>query len=425
MTFWVVAIAMTVAVVALLAVPLAKRRGSDDRGVDHDRSNVELFRDQMAELERDRVQGILSEEQFEQARVELSQRLLADVGTGSDTSGKAAISAGGPWRYAILACVPIAAVLAYLVLGVPEALDPSITKSQQGAPADHARNIDQLAARLAERLQDNPDDTEAWVLLARSYQMLGKSAEAAKAFARAVELVPNSAPLYADYADVQVAANGGQWTPQASAAVKKALEIDPAHPKAMWLAGTEAYVRKDYTTALAYWEKLLALVEPGSEVEQVIRNNIAEARGLVGGAKASASPATAGPQGAPSAAQPAAAKSGGAEAVAGTVTLDAKLAADAKPTDVVFVFARAAQGPKIPLASRRITVQELPYRFSLDDAAAMAPGMTISKFEQVIVGARVSRSGDAAAKPGDLEGYSTPVKPGTAGIEVRINARVQ
>jgi len=417
-SFWVAAIALTAAVVALLAVPLAKRRGAGEVGIDHDRSNVALFEDQMAELERDRAQGIVSEEQFEQARVELGQRLLSEVGSDASTP-ETATKPGSFWRYAALACVPVATVLAYLALGVPAALDPALVRPQAAAPGDHAANLNELAERLAQRLEKHPDDTEAWVLLARSYQMLGRAPEAVKAFARAIELLPESAQLRADHADVQVAANGGEWTPEAHAALKKALEIDPAHPKALWLAGTEAYARKDYAAALAYWEKLLPLAEAGSEVAQMIEKNIAEARALAGSAK----PGSAAPKVAEAA--PAASKAAGKEALDGTVTLEPKLAADVKPTDAVFVFARAAQGPRIPLASRRITVQELPYRFNLDDAAAMAPGMTISKFDQVIVGARVSRSGDAAAKPGDLEGYSAPVKPGTAGIEVRIDARVQ
>lgn len=423
MTFWVVAVALMVAVVALLAVPLSKRRSAEPGGVDHDRSNIALFQDQMTELERDRGQGIISAQQFEQARVELSQRLLDDVTPPAAHAGSETATSGGAWRYAILACVPIATVLAYLALGVPQALDPNFVRPPQGASVD-AAGLEQLAQRLAERLEQNPNDTEAWVLLARSYQMLGKAPEAVKAFARAVELIPDSPQLHADYADVQVAANDGQWTPQARASVGKALAIDAAHPKALWLAGSEAFVRKDYAGALAFWEKLLPLAEAGSEVAQVIEKNIAEARALAAGTRPPAAAAQAQPA-SPSARAPAVGNAADAHALKGTVTLDAKLTAEVSPADAVFVFARATQGPKLPLAIRRISVQELPYAFSLDDAAAMAPGMTISKFGQVIVGARISRSGDATRKPGDLEGFSAPVKPGATGIEVRINARVQ
>jgi cytochrome c-type biogenesis protein CcmH len=262
------------------------------------------------------------------------------------------------------------------------------------------------------------------VLLARSLQMLGRAPDAVKAYARAVQLVPRSAQLHADYADMQVAAAGGQWTPGAIDAVAKALEIDPSHPKSLWLAGTEAYARKDYTTALQFWEKLAPLTEPGSEVARMIQGNIAEVRALV--ASGTAPAAAAQPQpgivaAAKTEAKPAARQAG----VSGTVELDPSLAAKVKPGDTVFVFARAAQGPKMPLAIRRVTVQDLPYTFALDDSAAMAPGMTISAFEQVVVGARVSRAGDAAPRPGDFEGYSAPVKPGTGGIRVRIDAQIQ
>lgn len=430
-TFWVVAIALTVAVVALLAVPLAKRRSEAEGGIDQDRSNVALFQDQLHELERDRAQGVLSEEQFEQAKTELSQRLLSDV--QPDAAARRPVAGGGPWRYAVLGCMPIAAVLGYLFLGVPEATDPSVSRARQGPPSEHAQGqgLDQLAQRLAERLQQNPDDTEAWVLLARSYQMLGRAPEAVKAFARSIELVPNSAQLHADYADVQIAANGGAWTDGARAAVARALELDPVHPKAIWLAGTDAFVRKDFAAALAQWEKLLSLVDPGSEAGQVVRSNIEEARSLLRASAPAAAPAAATATSASAATATAAAQAKPAavapkaEALKGTVALDPRFKAEVKPTDAVFVFARAAQGPRMPLAIRRVTVQDLPYAFSLDDAAAMAPGLSISKFDQIVVGARVSRTGDAAPKPGDLEGLSAPVKPGTAGIEVRIDARVQ
>jgi len=421
-TFWVAAITLLVAVVALLAVPLVRRRG-DSIGLDQDRSNVVLYHDQLRELERDHKQGLLSDEQFEQARVELGQRLLTDV----DASGAAGVPSEsaprmGSWRFAALACVPIATVFTYLVLGSPQAVDPSFLKAQSEGQSGQPPNLEAMAARLAERVQTHPDDTEAWVLLARSYQLLGRAPEAVKAFARAIELVPGSPQLLADYVDVQLTVNNGQWTAQALEALKKALEVDPNHPKSMWLAGTEAYGRKDYATALKYWEKILPLTEAGSEVAQIIQNSITEVRTLMVGAKTSepVSPPMAGNV-----------ASGGGSAVAtqsalsGRVTLDPKLQAQVQPSDTVFVFARAAQGPKMPLAIQRITVKDLPYAFMLDDSTAMAPEMVVSRFDQIVVGARVSRSGNASPAPGDLEGFSSPVNPGAVGIEVRINARIE
>ena len=421
-TFWIVAAALTLAVVGVLAVPLL-RRGTAAAAAEQARANVALFHDQLAELERDRSLGVLSDEQFEQARVELARRLLTDVGDeGTARDGPPARTPAGAWRFAALACVPIAAVAAYLALGTPEALDPALRGARQGERM-HPQNLEQMVAQLAQRLQEDPDDPEAWVLLARSLQLLNHAPEAVKAFARAIELIPDAPQLYADYADVLVRAADGEWTPAASAALEKALALDGSHPKALWLAGMRAYARGDYQTAVGYWEKVRPMAEQGSEVARLLDEQIAEARSRI----ASASPAKAGagpaakdaPAAKPEAASPA------SSAITGTVALAPELAAEAKPDDTVFVFARAASGPKMPLAIRRIRVEDLPYRFTLDDSAAMAPGMTISAFPQVVVGARVSRSGDAARRPGDLEGYSAPVKPGTRDIEVRIDARVR
>lgn len=413
--FWVVAAALTLAVIGVLAVPLMRREASRPTA-EQDRSNIALFRDQLAELERDRAQGLLSDDQFEQARVELGRRLLSDV--ASDAAPSVARQAGA-WRYAVLACVPIAAVLAYLALGTPQALDPAALSAKADS-ADRRAQLAQLTERLAARVRDNPDDPEAVILLARSLQLLGRAPEAVKAFARAIKLVPDSAQLHADYADVLVSAAHGEWTPAASAALAKALELDPSHPKALWLAGTEAYARKDYRSALAHWEKLVPMTEPGTEVRHIVEQNIAEVRRLA--AAQSTAPPVPGEEADKRAQAPAGTA---AHAVSGTVTLDPALAGEVKPDDTVFVFARAATGPKMPLAIRRIRAGDLPYQFALDDSAAMAPGMTISAFPQVVIGARVSRTGNATAKPGDLQGFSTAVKPGTQNVEVRIDARVR
>jgi cytochrome c-type biogenesis protein CcmH len=419
-TFWAAAAAVLLAVVAALCIPLL-RRSHASQGADQDRANVALYHDQLAELTRDYQQEIISKDQFEQARLELDQRLLADVPEKPrEGPGYPPV---GAWRFVAVACVPVCAILAYLVLGTPEALDRASIAKARGAPDSHNQNLGQLTERLAARLAANPQDAEAWVLLARSYQMLERTSDAVKAFAKAIELIPGSAQLHADYADVQVAATNGQWTDSAIASVAKALAIDGSHPKALWLAGTEAYVRKDFPAALAYWQKLLPLAEPGSEAARMIQANIAEVRGLMGGIPGQVASQTA------PAASPAAAvsqqASQAATQIAGTIALDPAIAAKAQAPDTVFIFARAATGPKMPLAIRRVTVKDLPYEFVLDDSHAMAPGMAISAFEQVVVGARVSRSGDATPKPGDLEGLSPPVKPGTKGVAVRINATVQ
>ena len=193
--------------------------------------------------------------------------------------------------------------------------------------------------------------------------------------------------------------------------------------------GTVAFNQKDFKSAIDYWERLKLVVPPGSEIANSIDANIAEAR-QVGGIAApamGAAPAAAAPAAAPMA-KAAAAPAKGADAaaakgqaIAGTVTLSPALAKSAGPNDTVFIFARAAQGPKLPLAVLRKQVKDLPVTFALDDSMAMQPEMKISNFPEVIVGARVSKSGNAAPQAGDLEGLSKPVKMGASGLAIVID----
>jgi cytochrome c-type biogenesis protein CcmH len=191
--------------------------------------------------------------------------------------------------------------------------------------------------------------------------------------------------------------------------IARALEIDPRNLKALALAGTAAYDRKDYKAAAAYWERMLPLVEADSDDARSIRANVDEARAFAEGRVAQKERADA-PQKA---------------ALRGEVKLSPAFAAQVAPTDTLFIFARAAQGPPMPLAVLRKQVRDLPVAFALDDSMAMAPGASLSGAAQVIVGARVSKSGNAAAQPGDLQGLSAPVANDASDVTVIIDSVVR
>ena len=215
---------------------------------------------------------------------------------------------------------------------------------------------------------------------------------------------PRDAQLLADLADVLAMTRGGagagnlQGEPEQL--VLRALEIDPKNLKALALAGTAAFERKDYSSAVRYWERMLPLVPADSEDARSIQGSLAEARALGG-------------------------KSPPGNAVKGMVRLSSKLAAAAAPDDAVFIFARAAEGPAMPLAVKRARVRDLPLEFSLDDSMAMAPGMNLSAHARVVVGARVSKSGLATPQPGDLQGLSKPVSNDARGVSVVIDSVVR
>lgn len=396
--FIVIAAAMTIAAVAWILVPLLARRALT--GPAPEASNLAILRDQLAELEADVARGVLPQERYEQARADLERRVLEEA-QGGTAPASAPQQAATRTAAVLAAAVPVGALALYLVIGTPSALLP-------GAEPQHeltAERVEQMVARLAARLEKAPDDAEGWRVLGRSYSVMGRYAEAVRAYEKAAVLTPGNADLLADYADALAMAQGRSMLGKPLELVKRALAIDPKQWKALALAGTAAFERKDYAQAIAYWRRLQQAVPPDSEIARSVDLSIAEAR-----AQAGARPA------AKSAKAPAAAGK-----VAGRVSIAPQVTARAAPADTVFIFARAAGGPPMPLAVLRKQVRDLPLEFTLDDSMAMAPNVKLSDFREVVIGARVSRTGNATPQSGDLQGLSKPVKVGATGIAVVID----
>jgi len=261
------------------------------------------------------------------------------------------------------------------------------------APDNHA--IEEMLARLIQRLEANPNDGQAWVMLARSYLALQRYEQANAAYAKATALVQDNPDVWADYGDALATSSGGRLAGRPAELVQRALALNPRHPKALWLAGTASFQEGDFASAVAFWERLHVLLPENSEDARIIGNNIAQARER-------------GKEAAPAATQAQVPASG--VVIKGVVRLDGKLAGKAAPTDTVFIYARASEGPTIPLAVVRKQVKDLPVAFTLDDSLAMMPALKLSNFEKVVVGARISKSGSAGRNSGDLEAVLPPIK---------------
>ncbi len=432
-TFVLIAAVMVAVALAWILVPLL--RGRPDQRIDREASNVALLRDQLQELENDVANGIMPAERFDQARRELEARVLEESKAAAPVT--AAPSRAGVWSAAIVgALVPIAAVVLYLLLGDPAAFSPQAREAAAKADGGHdftPAQVEEMVTKLTAKLEKEPANVEGWVVLARTYYYMRRFPEAAKAFEKAVALAPDAPDLLADYADTLGAAQGGTLEGKPLELANRALKIDPTHWKALALAGTAAFNRKDYRQAVDYWERLKPTVPPESDIARSIDASIAEARALgnlPAGPAAAPGPAVAlapapaarapSAPGTPAPAPAAPAMPG--TAITGTVKLAPAIAAKASPNDVVFVFARAAEGPKMPLAILRLQVKDLPASFTLDDSMAMTPTMKVSSFPEVVAGARISKSGSAAPATGDLEGLSKPLKPGTTGISIVIDS---
>ena len=391
--FWLLGAALAAAVLALLLRPLLRSRS--EQRVSRRDANVSIYRDQLRELDADLRAGLLARTDYERARLELEARALEDA------SQEAVPAARGGRRaaFAIGAGIPLLALGLYLVVGNPGAFNPAADPH-----AITAQQLEGMVERLAAKLRESPDDVEGWRLLGRSYAVLGRFADSAEAYARAAARSPHDAQLLADFADALAMARGQRLDGEPEKLIARALELDPANLKALALAGTAAYARKDYNQAAAFWEKMLPLVPPDSEDARAIRANVQEARSLAG------------------APPPKGAVKGG---VTGVVTLSDKVKKQALPDDTVFILARAVEGPPMPLAVKRVRVRDLPAKFELDDSMAMAPGMSLSAHPRVVVTARVSRSGNATPQPGDLQGASSPVANDAQGVSVTIDSVVR
>lgn len=386
--------------------------------------NLAVLRDQMRELDADLAAGTINVTAHASARQELERRVAEDVQPGvvsvdATTTGKRWTATG------VGLSVPLIAISLYFLLGSPAGLDPK----QVAAPQDqaHAVTEDQIlemVAALAQRLQQEPGNAEGWSMLARSYNAMGRFAEAADAYARLVKLVPGDAALLADYADTLAMASNRSLQGEPEKLIDQALAVDSKNIKALALSGSAAFERRDFARAVEQWQKIMLLVPPESDIARSTQNSIGEAQqqaGLPVSASAPPLAAAATPAPAPATAS-AAGVTAGAE-VTGTVELDAALRAKVADTDTVFIFARAAQGPRFPLAVLRKQVKDLPTSFVLDDSMSMVADAKLSGFPMVVVGARISKSGSATPSAGDFEGVTEPVRPGTKGLKIRINSQ--
>lgn len=403
MIAFVLCAALLVAVVLALLLPPLWRAPRPACGADARTANLAIFRDQIRELERERNEGSLAVADFAQAQEDLQRRLLDEVQTPAAKSSATVGARRSAW--ALLILLPLAAAGGYAWLGNSAALD-----AQQRAGRIAPQQIAEMVARLAEKLRKSPDDAQGWLMLARSYKVLERFAEAADAYEHARTLVDQDPALLADYAEVLSRVNRGSLQGKPSELLTQALSLDPDASQALLMAGAAAAERNDFAAAAEHWQRLLAQLDADSEEGRTVSAAVDKARQMV----AQNRDRTTGRSGA-------AAKAG---FVSGEVTLSGKLAGQAKPDDVLFVFARAETGQRMPLAAVRATVADLPLRFRFDDAMSLAGGGRISDFRTIAIEARITQAGQAQTSSGDLFGVLGGVKPGSRGLRVLID-RVQ
>ena len=384
--FWIGAGLLLLAALAFLLLPVLRGRRLQ---AEEDRTalNVALYQERLGELTAQQAAGTLTLEQYEMGRADAARELLDDT-EGSDAHRSSNLGRAVPLIVAIL--VPLFGYSLYMQWGASDKLQ--LTREFAVQPG----SIEEMTARLERAVKAQPESSEAWYFLARTYMSQERPADAAAAYEQVVNLAGRQPELLGQWAQALYFAEGRSWTPRMQRLTDEALQADPHEVTSLGLLGIAAYENERFDEAIGFWERLVATLPAEDPSREAIQGGIARAREQLG---ETASGSVSKPAGEPVAA------SGAALTV--DVQLGAALADKVQPTDTVFVFARAVSGPPMPLAVKRLTVADLPATVSLSDADAMTPQLRLSNFEQVRLFARVSRDGDATR--GEWQGSSEPL----------------
>ncbi len=388
MTFWIVVTGLLALALIILVLPILPTPRLSDT-TDRQHQNIQIAREKKALLDKLLKQAELNQDEYDEALQDLQTSLALDL----ERDEKLAEQQPGKWIvwfFAIM--VPVLSIGLYLKLGEYRVIEnpvlAEVDKTQRASNTSNPQDmsIEAMLDRVKQRLRDNPEDAEGWFILGRTLMSMQQIDEAVTAFQRTYELVGDEPGVMFTLADALALQNKGILAGKPFELVKRGLEISPRDPTGLWLAGLAAEQRKEYRLAHEYWRSMLPLISEDVESSTEIRRLMAILEKRDPSIEAVTTVAVA-PAGA---------------SISLMVDLDVKLRDQAAPGDSVFVYARAMQGPPMPLAVKKLTVGDLPASVSLSDSDAMMPTMKLSSFDQVVIGARISKSGNPVAQVGDL-----------------------
>ena len=401
----------------------------------HEEANAQVYRDQSADLAREHALGHLNDAEYAQALEELKLRLRDDWVSGPVQAPTVASDRPRKTVLALCLMLPVCAVLLYGTWGSPMGLDPAALARSAPDEGPNAtvtpEKIAQMVGQLERRLQDEPNNVDVWVMLARLQRSQEKFPASEKSFAKALALTPDD-DLAGERAEVVAQLQGGDFSGEPWAVINRILKAKPNQNNALLLAGSASFSEGRFAQAIQHWERVRASLPPQSEDINALDSALAQARERLAPGRASDQISSAGrasdqslatgrasdqaSNSASASAQPAfptspsTPTSVAAARIAGRVSLAPELAAQTSPSDTVFIYATPAQGGRMPLAIVRTTVAALPFDFVLDDSQAMGPQSKLSSASEVVLKARISKTGQAMAQPGELGVSVGPVK---------------
>ncbi len=416
MIFWIISAIFILTALAFILPAMLRKRSHVSGG--QREQNIFIANEQLKDLEERFEKGEIESEDYQSARDELEQSLFSDIEGGDfeappNSRGKSSLLS----VFFIALLIPVITIPTYLKVGdltfttmldskvaAKQATDKLVPRNADGSP-----DIKTMIIGLQKKMEENPDNFTGWTMLGRSYMVLKQYPEAVKAYERALKLNPKSVNVILAVADSLAMASNGEIVGRPVALINQALELEPNNLTALWLGGMAARQQKDHVLAITRWKKVLSLAKNPSERAEV-RSLITEAMSQL----------------TPEQKEKISVIKEEMVTIPGitvTISLSAEFKAQAKPTDLVFIYAKAMSGPPMPLAAVRKQVKDLPLEIELNDAMAMMPSLKLSAFSEVIVGARISKSGRPIAQNGDLFSEKSSIKAGDK-VSLEINSVV-
>lgn len=391
-----IGIAVILIALAVLMVSFPLLRSKKRAFVSDPSSSLNILQENLKQLEQDLLDKQITQEQFNLQKSEIEARTVAEV-IQIQQGALPSQQAGRTLSYGLIIGVPLAVLGLYFILGNPDALhdnkDPQVVQ------------IELMVSQLEKKLADDPKNVTGWMFLGRSYAAMNRLPEAKRAFLKAIQLEPSNDDLLSDFADL-IAFQNKSINAEAMGYIDQALKINPKNVKALALRGSAFYDQQNFPQAISDWN--LAIQYLGSsnpDFSQGLKESIAQAKAQI--TNSSKKSEKINPQ----------------NQLTGRVSIDPSLMSQVSPTDTVFIYAKASQGPRMPLAVLRFTAKDLPRNFELNDRQAMSPELALSQFKEFTVIARISKSANPIPQSGDLYGQIDSVKLGANQINIVIKTK--
>jgi len=409
MSFWIITILMVVAGLLLLLPTLRGKKVNLPGG--NREQNISIAQERMQELKNELEAGTLTQETYQETLEELEKGLLIDVTGADQKASDTPAPAGKMVLAALVVLVPLLSYGLYDLYGSPQYLDVAgpgnhsamSTDASNPSAAKKLPSMEEMIAGLQKKTAEDPDDPNSWYLLGRLYAATDQFPESVKAYEKLVVVSDRQATALVVLADSLAMTQGGKLAGRPKSLVMEALEKEPAHTTALWMAGQSAADEKQYLAAIDYWQRAAQGLKDDKEMLAELRSMIDEAAVF---ARADGMQVAESSLPEPSQENPVSP----ANSISIEVTIDPSLLGQIGERDVLFIFARAVSGPPMPLAAIKRQARELPVSIVLDDSSLLRPGTSLSQFEQLKLGARVSRSGQPVAQSGDLQSAVQVVK---------------